>query len=379
MRADGALPTECPKECDVCIVGGGLAGLATAWRLAQAGRRTVLLEQRVPAGAASSANAGTLAIQNKRPPLLPFFRDALAEWARVAKELGAEIGYGRPGGFHIARSEEDAERLRKNFESHGAFGLAGEWLDAATLRTEAPWLGDGIVAATRSPMDAHADPLRAGSAMAAAAAEMGAAILTGTELRGAARESTGWRLETGTGSLHANDVVIASGPWTGRVATLFGAKLPVHPSLIMLSVTEPAPPFMDRIVTHVAGNLTVKQVKNGSCLIGGGWPGAGDFDAERPGIDPLMLRHNLRLAADVVPSLVGLRLARSWANFEAQTPDGLPIFGPLPGHDGLFVILPTAGGWTAAPLMGRLMARLIVAGETAETLAPATPARFSPR
>jgi glycine/D-amino acid oxidase-like deaminating enzyme len=81
----------------------------------------------------------------------------------------------------------------------------------------------------------------------------------------------------------------------------------------------------------------------------------------------------------VVPGLAGLRLARSWANFEAQTPDGLPIFGALSGHDRLFVVLPTAGGWTAAPLMGRLMARLIVADEAAETLAPATPTRFSPR
>lgn len=375
MRANSALPA----GCDVCVVGGGLAGLATAWRLAQTGRRVVLLERRVPAGAASSANAGTLAIQNKRPPLLPFFRDALAEWTRVAEELGAEIGYGKPGGFHIARSDQDAGRLRKNFETHDALGLAGEWLDRGALRAEAPWLGDGIVAATRSPMDAHADPLRAGSAMAAAAQDAGAAILTGTELRGAARDAAGWRLDTGAGTLRANTVAIAAGPWTARVAALFGASLPVHPSLIMLSVTEPAPRFMDRIVTHVAGNLTVKQVKNGSCLIGGGWPGAGDFDAERPDIDPLMLRHNLRLATDVVPGLAKLRLARSWANFEAQTPDGLPIFGALPGHDGLYVVLPTAGGWTAAPMMGQLMARLIATGAAAETLEPASPARFSPR
>ena len=240
MGTDGAWPS----ACDICVVGGGLAGLATAWRLAQSGQRTVLLERRVPAGAASSANAGTLAIQNKRPPLLPFFRDALAEWARVAEELGVEIGYGKPGGLHIARSNEDAQRLRKNFENHGALGLAGEWLDAAALRAEAPWLGDGIIAATRSPLDAHADPLRAGSAMAAAAEEAGAAILTGIELRGAARDSIGWRLETNTSALRANNVVIASGPWTGRVAALFGANLPVHPSLIMLSVTEPAPRAM---------------------------------------------------------------------------------------------------------------------------------------
>lgn len=375
MGADGAGP----GACDVCVVGGGLAGLATAWRLAQSGRRTVLLERSAPAGAASSANAGTLAIQNKRPPLLPFFRDALAEWMRMADELGAEIGFAKPGGFHIARSDDDAARLRKNFELHGALDLAGEWLDRAALRAQAPWLGDGIAAATRSAMDAHADPLRAGSAMAAAAQAAGASILTGAELRAASRGGTGWQLETSAGQLSAGAVAIAAGPWSGRVAALFGATLPVHPSLIMLSVTEPAPRVMDRIVTHVAGNLTVKQVGNGSCLIGGGWPGAGDFDSERPGIDPLMLRHNLRLATDVVPGLARLRLARSWANFEAQTPDGLPIFGAVPGRDGLFAVVPTAGGWTAAPLMGRLMARLIAAGEMAETLAPATPARFSPR
>ncbi len=215
--------------------------------------------------------------------------------------------------------------------------------------------------------------------MATAAQAAGAAILADAELRAAARDGAGWRLETNAGRLRAGQVVIAAGPWSGRIAALFGATLPIRPSLIMLSVTEPAPRLMDRIVTHVAGNLTVKQVKNGSCLIGGGWPGAGDFDGERPGLDPLMLRHNLRLAAEVVPGFARLRLARSWAGFEAQTPDGLPIFGAVPGHGGLFAVVPTAGGWTAAPFMGRSMAHLIATGETAETLAPATPVRFNPR
>ncbi len=166
-------------------------------------------------------------------------------------------------------------------------------------------------------------------------------------------------LTTPAGDIEAAGVAIAAGPWSARVATLFGHALPVRPSLIVLSVTAPAPSVMDALITHVTGRLTMKQFANGSVLVGGGWPGRGQIEPYAPGVDSLVIQHNLAFAVAVVPALVRLTLLRSWGGFEAESADGLPLLGRLSDDPPLVLCLPTAAGWTAGPLMGRLAAALM--------------------
>ena len=91
----------------------------------------------------------------------------------------------------------------------------------------------------------------------------------------------------------------------------------------MLTVTEPAPLTIDRVVTHVAGVLSIKQHPNGTCLIGGGWQGRGSAETGMKELDYERLVHNMRVAAGVVPGLADLRILRSWAGFDAVAPDAL--------------------------------------------------------
>ena len=133
---------------------------------------------------------------------------------------------------------------------------------------------------------------------------------------------------------------------------------------------------MDRLVTHVRGNLTLKQYPNGTCMIGGGWQGVGSLANGRKDLDHESLIHNLRLAAEVVPGLRRLAIVRSWAGFEGATPDALPLFGRLPGQDHVYITACCRGGWTQGPIFGRLMAELVATGETSMTVAPFDPGRF---
>ncbi len=340
------------------MIGAGIAGLGCARHLAQKGKRVVLLEQNEPGSAASGVNAGTLAYQNKREPLLAFYREALEEWARLRHTLG-EIGHGQPGGLHVASATERAELERVSL-ARAAIGEPVEWLEGRKLRTRAPWLGPEVDAATYCGRDGYANPQLACLALAAECRRAGVTVVSRARVRGAALRNRRHALDTSAGDFEAEAAVIAAGPWSAGVASLFGRELGVGSSLIVLSVTEPAPSFIDAVVTHVSGRLTLKRLANDSVLIGGGWPGKGRFEPYEPGIDAASLQHNLRYAAAIVPALAEMRLVRAWAGFESVTRDGLPILAALGGEPMLVACVPTAAGLTAGPLMGRLAGELVL-------------------
>jgi glycine/D-amino acid oxidase-like deaminating enzyme len=134
---------------------------------------------------------------------------------------------------------------------------------------------------------------------------------------------------------------------------------------------------MDSIVTHVRGILTLKQYPNGTCMIGGGWQGEGEIASGQKDLDYESLLHNVRVAAAIVPGLGSLQIVRSWAGLEGATPDGLPLLGRLAPHDNVFITACARGGFTLGPVLGRVLAELIVDGTTAIDIAPFDPARFA--
>jgi glycine/D-amino acid oxidase-like deaminating enzyme len=251
-----------------------------------------------------------------------------------------------------------------------------EWLDGASLKACAPWLGAGVLAATFCPEDGFASPLLAGRVLGATVAKNGASVVPGTAVLGVTSDGERIDVETSRGSLSCRTLAVAAGVWSGEVVRSLGVALPVGLDTNMLTITEPAGMVMDRIVTHVRGILTLKQYPNGTCMIGGGWQGLGDIVTRRKDLDYESLLHNLRVAAAVVPGLAPLQIVRSWAGLEGVTPDSLPLLGRLPGHANVFVTACARGGFTLGPVLGRLLAELIVQGDTSMPIAAFDPARF---
>jgi sarcosine oxidase subunit beta len=365
-----------PSEVDVVVVGAGIQGLTTALSLARAGREVAILERGDPFREASGVNAGSLAVQNKRLPLVPFAREALSQWRRDQDELG-DLGFVPAGGLRVAESAEDVARLRASAAEQSALGLPLEWLEGATLPARAPWLGDGVRAATFCPEDGFASPLLAGRLILEAVAKAGASVWPHTDVVDAAADGARLRLQTSRGPIRCGTLVIAAGVWTGELARMLGVALPVGLDTNMLTVTEPAGFVMDRIVTHVRGILTLKQYPNGTCMIGGGWQGHGDVATRAKGLDYESLLHNVRVASAVVPGLARLQIVRSWAGLEGATPDLLPLLGRLPGHGQVFVSACARGGFTLGPVLGRLLAELILHREASMDVDAFDPGRFA--
>lgn len=371
----GAAPA-LPSESDILIVGAGIAGLCTGLYLARAGREVVILDRAEPWGDASGANAGTISLQVKRPEVLEMTRAAIALWREFGEVLGIDVGLVEEGGLRVATSAADVANLRRSVALQQARGLEVELWEGGTLRDAAPWLGAAVRAASHCRSDCYSSPLVAGHNLIRAAAAAGARVVAHAAVEAIETEASGYRVSSAAGALRCRHLVIAAGAWSGRIAGLLGVALPVMVDVNMLTVTEPAPRLLDKIVTHIGGILSLKQYPNGTCMIGGAWQGRGGLESGAKELDYERLLHNLRLAAAVVPALAELRVVRSWAGFEAVAPDALPLLGRLPGHRHAFIAACARGGYSQGPAFGRLLAELIEGRPTSLAIERFDPGRF---
>jgi sarcosine oxidase, subunit beta len=368
--------TPLPGNAEIVVVGGGIMGLFAALFLARAGREVVLVERETPWSEASGVNAGSLGVQNKLLLLVPYALEALKLWRDMAAIVGRDVGFHNIGGFRIATTESEKETLWRSCGRQEACGVEVRRLEGDEIREAAPWLSHKVCAASFSPQDSYANPLLLGPALTAAAKEAGVVICCATEVQGVTAIGQ-VELATSRGAVRCSKVVFAAGAWSAWLCRLVGVHLPLALDVNMVSVTEPAEPTIPSIVTHVRGILTLKQVANGTCLIGGGWQGAGDLQSGRKDMDYESLLHNLRLAVSVVPELKRLNLVRQWSGFEGVTPDSLPYLGILPGHSGVFITACARGGWTLGPLFARLIAELILSGRPSLSIEAFAPSRFA--
>lgn len=380
-------------RADVIVIGGGLVGCATAWRLASGGASVILLEARDLNAGASGQNAGSLHFQLERRFLEQ--GDALADqaaritvlnaiaiddWRTLPGELGAELHLAMDGGLMVAETPEQVALLEKKAAKEAAGGLAVQLLDGAEARRRAPYLSPAILAAVWLGDEGHADPRALTPALAAAASRSGAAMFPRHRVTAIERCRPGYRVRAGDNIFAAAQIVLAAGAWNAPIAGLANLHLPIVPVALLMNATERVRPLVPHLIQHVGRRLSLKQTHAGNLLIGGGWPsrlhvGDSGFDLSRPPeLLPNSLSGNLRAAIDVVPQVARLDLIRSWTGVTAITADQLPIVGEVPRSPGLWV----AGGgsaFTLGPSFARLMARAM-GGQPAPELDIVSPARF---
>jgi glycine/D-amino acid oxidase-like deaminating enzyme len=181
---------------------------------------------------------------------------------------------------------------------------------------------------------------------------------------------------TSRGKITSRRVVIAAGYQSDALAAMVGLELPLTHRVIQIVATEPSAPFLPHLVHHAQQRLTLKQVANGNVIIGGGWSATLDPVFGNPSIVQSSLSGSLRVAQQAVPAVGNLHLLRCWAGRNVYTPDGLPILGSVPGHDGLYLAVCNSYGFTLGPLGGLLVAEEIATCAPLPKTAPFSVARF---
>ncbi len=227
------LTHELPPTADVAIVGGGIAGLATAFFAKRAGLSAVVLERRPALGSLStSAATGGFRLQFDNPHEIATVRESLDFYQRFESETGLtgwDLGLTPQGYLLCAFEAATAARQRARVEAQRGWGVTDvELLDVRQVRSRWPWLSERVISATYRAGDGWLDPKRLAMGYAAASE---APCVVDTEVTGfLAQGARVTGLATTAGPVNAGAVVVAGGPFSGVLAQLAGIQLSISPT-----------------------------------------------------------------------------------------------------------------------------------------------------
>ncbi|MET8954928.1 glycine oxidase ThiO [Streptomyces sp. NPDC004533] len=375
------------RTSDVLVVGGGIIGLVTAWRAAQRGLATTVVDP-APGGGAAQVAAGMLAAVTElhygEQTLLALNLESARRYPDFAAELteatGLDLGYRRCGTLAVALDADDRADLRDLHALQQRSGLASEWLSGRDCRRLEPMLAPGVRGGLKVDGDHQIDPRRLVAALVTACERAGVGFHPGwaerlTVLRG---RVAGLRTADGT-DLAAEQVVLAAGSLSGQLAGVPDEVLPpvrpVKGQVLRLTVPKRYAPFLSRTVRAVVrgGHLYLVPRENGELVVGAtseelGW----DTTVTAGGVYEL-----LRDAHELVPGITELPLTETRAGLRPGSPDNAPLLGPTE-LDGL--LLATGhyrNGVLLTPVTGDVMAHVLTTGDLPDEARPFTPRRFA--
>jgi len=370
----------------VAIIGAGVIGLSTAWRLAQRGATVTVFDQGTAGAGASHAAAGMLAICAEAEPgeeaLVALGRASQASWPAFARELEAAadlpVDLRSEGTLLVALTADDQARLKHRLEFQQRLGLPVEWISGADARRREPHLAPGIAGAVLSPEDHQVDNRKLVAALRVAAERAGVTI---REQCAVARiiisgeRAAGVALGDGT-QIHANATVLAAGAWSRRIEGLpADVRPPVRPvkgQTIALRM-DPGASLINHVVWAPGAYLVPRR--DGRLIVGATVEEKG-FDAALTAGGVLSL---LEAAWRAVPAVEELPIDDMWVGHRPGSRDDAPILGRGPVDGLVYATGHYRNGILLTPITADAIARLVFDGEVDPVIAPFGVERFQRR
>lgn len=404
----------------VAVVGAGVIGLACAYELRRRGAEVTLLDPQAPGTACSAGNAGWVVPSMSAPIPAPglvgtslkwmlrrdsplyikptlnpsfvawiwrFWRncrpgpyaaglDAVASLNRRTMALydaleanGVRFEQQRRGLAYVGLSQEAARAALHEVRLLERFGYRRpELLDGDALRRVEPGLSAAVAGGFVVEEERHVRPETLTAGLAEWLREHGVELRGGpeSEVVGLARSGGELRaVVTRGGEVAADMALLAAGAWTGKLAARLGFRLPIQAGKgYSVTIARPDIPI-SRPLDLIEARVACTPFKGALRLAG---------TMELSGV-------NLRLEPARVAAIrrAGDRYLTDWRGADEQvwvgmrplTPDGLPLIGPVPGHDNLYVATGHAMlGVTLAPATAEAIAQLMLTGQSEANLTP---------
>ena len=391
-------------DSEVVVIGGGIAGASAACHLAEHGRSITLLERGEIASEASGVNAGGIgALGWGHVPNLEscLTMGSLQIFRSLQLDHGYDIEFRASGALQAIQTTEQYEYARDHVLSLKSRGYSVKLLTVNEARSIEPELNPELAGAVYFPLRAQADPEKATRAFAAAAAHLGAQVLTGLEVTGITRLADGtYRVVCSEETHNAKQLVLAAGAWCGPLGEMLGLRIPIVPVRGQMWATEPLPPRVFHSLsaaesslhwktspgndsdlppelTHqgtrrVTRHLYGRQTRDGEVIFGGDRQMVGyDRTVDASGIEV-----NFGHTTEILPMLGRLSIGRTWAGLMPFSLDGRPVIGKIPQFDNLYIVSGLASsGFGRGPMAGKLIADYIHTGHRPHVLSESDPAR----
>jgi glycine oxidase len=376
------------ESIDVAIVGGGIVGLAAAWRARARGMAVTVLERDATGQGTSHVAAGMLApvaeaeFGEAGRRLLELGLRSAEMWPEFAAELqqasGKEVGLRRTGTLMLARDDDEARELERQLAFRSSLGLHAERLLPSAAREREPALAPTVRLALEAPDDHSVDPRLALRALRCACECVGVEIreraaVRSVALDGAGERVTGVVLSDGE-CVAAGQIVMAAGAWTGQIDGLPpAAQVPVRPVKgQIMRLRDPAGPgLLGRIVRFEGGYLVPRG--DGRYVLGATVEERGfELAATAGGIYEL-----LRDAHELVPGVSELEIEELSVGLRPGTPDNAPAIGSGALAGLIWATGHHRNGILLAPLTAELAAAALAGDPLGPLAAACAPNRFS--
>jgi glycine/D-amino acid oxidase-like deaminating enzyme len=249
--------------------------------------------------------------------------------------LDDSVGYRKYGSLLLESSSDGVAALRESAALLAEDGFSARLLTAAEREQESGSMKFGE--ALLSPEDGCVDPVRLVNRLAAAS---GAQRVTGA-IESVEGVKGGVLLQGPALEIRAKRAFLALNAWSSQVAPELAGW--TRPRRAQMLATEPLPPLWNRVIYADSGYQYLRQLDDGTCLIGGGRL---DFADEEVGLEahvhPRVHDFLESYVRERFPALRDMKVAQRWAGIMAFSPDGVPVMGELSRAPGTWFL----GGYT---------------------------------
>ncbi|MFV1858696.1 MAG: NAD(P)/FAD-dependent oxidoreductase [Anaerolineales bacterium] len=352
---------------DVIIIGGGIMGCSSAFRLGQRGLKVAVLEKGGLGNGSTGRSSALIRQHYSNEITARMALHSLRVFQNFKDEVGGDSGFTQAG-FLVLTPEKDLEGLEANIALQRSVGIQTDLLTRDDITERWPYLeATDLVAAAYEPESGYADPGLTVNGFAQAAKSSGVEFQLDTEVIGL-RIASGkvYGVKTSHGEIEAPIVVNCAGAWGAQVAEWAEVQVPINACRVQVAFfRRPEGQEADHPMVADFAHASYWRPETGGLTL----VGLIDPSEQENVVDPDNYNENgdLDFVADVgnrlvrrYPAMEQSTSTTSYASLYAITPDWHPVIDELIPGSGLFICAGFSGhGFKLGPAVGSMVADMV--------------------